>query len=188
MKMYITMEPRYNQRLFKEVVGIRSYFFTPIMVKCIAIWNRTSILVNEPRYNKHILPVPWPSVISRFHCTSILFYSIYFSLSVMKSQTTDQVLETIGSFGRYQIVLNIFFNLAYAFWWSVPVMGMVFIAGEPGWKCKNKTTCPFNETINLGGDMYSFRCDIPRKDWEFADDFTSIVTEVFIHPSIAIKA
>ncbi|KAM7440832.1 hypothetical protein ABFA07_010066 [Porites harrisoni] len=95
----------------------------------------------------------------------------------MKSQTTDQVLETIGSFGRYQIVLNIFFNLAYAFWWSVPVMGMVFIAGEPGWKCKNKATCPFNETIYLGGDMYSFRCDIPRKDWEFADDFTSIVTE-----------
>ena len=59
-------------------------------------------------------------------------------------------------------------------------MGMVFIAGEPGWKCKNIATCPFNKTINLGGDKYSFRCDIPRKDWEFADDFTSIVTEVFI--------
>ena len=99
----------------------------------------------------------------------------------MKSQTTDQVLETIGSFGRFQIVLNIFCNLVYSFWWSVPVMGMVFIAGEPGWKCKNKATCPFNETINLGGDKYSFRCDIPRKDWEFADDFTSVVTEVSIH-------
>ena len=92
--------------------------------------------------------------------------------------TTDEFLEKIGSFGRYQIVLNIFFNLAYAFWWAVPVMVVVFIAAEPGWKCTNNSTCPFTETFSLGHDNYKFRCDIPREDWEFSKDFTSIITEV----------
>ena len=96
----------------------------------------------------------------------------------MKKLTTDQVLEEIGSFGRYQIVLNIFFNFCYAFWWAVPVMGAVFTAGEPGWRCKNNATCPYNEPIHLGDDRYAYRCGIPREDWEFEDDFTSIVTEV----------
>ncbi|KAL9979763.1 hypothetical protein ACROYT_G017473 [Oculina patagonica] len=91
--------------------------------------------------------------------------------------TTDEILEKIGSFGRYQIVLNIFFNLAYAFWWAIPVMISVFIASDPGWKCKNKSTCPFTETMSLGNKNYSYRCGIPREDWEFSDDFTSVVTE-----------
>jgi len=95
----------------------------------------------------------------------------------MKKLTTDEVLEKIGSFGRYQIVLNIFFNLCYAFWWSIPVMGAIFIAADPGWRCKNNATCPFTETISLGDNKYSYRCDIPREDWEFTDDFTSVVTE-----------
>jgi len=89
----------------------------------------------------------------------------------------DEVLEKIGSFGRYQIALNIYFNIAYGLWWAFPVMVMVFIASEPGWKCKNNITCPFTGTISLGDDNYKHRCDIPRKDWEFADDFTSVVTE-----------
>ena len=36
--------------------------------------------------------------------------------------TTDEILEKIGSFGRYQIVLNIYFNIAYGLWWAFPVM------------------------------------------------------------------
>ncbi|XP_078366996.1 solute carrier family 22 member 15-like isoform X2 [Oculina patagonica] len=91
--------------------------------------------------------------------------------------TTDEVLEKIGSFGRYQIVLNIFFNIAYGFWWGFPVMVMVFIASEPGWRCKNNSTCPYTGTISLGHDNYKYRCKIPREDWEFTDDFTSVVTE-----------
>ena len=58
------------------------------------------------------------------------------------------------------------------------MMLMVFIASEPGWKCKNSSTCPFNKTISLGDKNYSYRCDISRDDWEFTDDFTSVVTEV----------
>ena len=92
--------------------------------------------------------------------------------------TTDEVLEQIGSFGRYQIVLNIFFNLAYALWWAVPVMISVFIASEPGWQCKNTSTCPYTDTISLGDTRFKYRCNIPREDWKFANDFTSIVTEV----------
>ena len=93
--------------------------------------------------------------------------------------TTDEFLEKIGSFGLYQILLNIFLNLGFMFWWGMTVMVMVFVTAEPGWKCKNNsTTCPFTETISLGGQNYSYRCDIPREDWEFVDDFTSVVTEV----------
>ncbi|KAL9979764.1 hypothetical protein ACROYT_G017474 [Oculina patagonica] len=91
--------------------------------------------------------------------------------------TTDEFLEKIGSFGRYQIVLIIFFNFAYAFWWAFPVISSIFVASDPGWKCKNNSTCPFTGTMTLGGKNYSYRCDIPREDWEFSDDFTSIVTE-----------
>ena len=92
--------------------------------------------------------------------------------------TTDEFLEKIGSFGRYQIALAVFVNLGYAFWWSFPVMVMVFIASEPGWRCKNNATCPFTETVSIGHDDYKHRCDIPREDWGFVDDFTSVVTEV----------
>jgi len=106
-----------------------------------------------------------------------LAYNQYFLFSDMKL-TTDKFLEKIGSFGRYQIALAVLVNLGYAFWWSFPVMVMVFIASEPGWRCKNNVTCPFTETISIGHDNYKHRCDIPREDWEFVDDFTSIVTEV----------
>ena len=102
---------------------------------------------------------------------------IFICLSAMKL-TTDEVLEKIGSFGRYQIVLNLFFNIAYGFWWTFPVLVMVFVASEPGWRCKNNSTCPFKGTINLVDKNYKLRCDIPREDWKFADDFTSVVTEV----------
>ena len=95
--------------------------------------------------------------------------------------TTDEFLEKIGSFGRYQIAVNIFFNLCYALWWAIPVMISVFIASDPGWKCKNNSTCAFTDTISLGDKRYNHRCDIPREDWEFKDDFTSVVTEVNLY-------
>lgn len=93
--------------------------------------------------------------------------------------TTDQVFEKIGSFGRYQIILNIFFNLCFGLWWAVPIMVMVFIASEPSWKCKNNSTCHFTKSISIrDGNDYKFRCNISREDWEYVDDFTSVVTEV----------
>ncbi|XP_068703012.1 organic cation/carnitine transporter 2-like isoform X2 [Montipora capricornis] len=91
--------------------------------------------------------------------------------------STDEVLAKIGSFGRYQVVLNLFANIAYGLWWAFTVLVMMFIASEPGWKCQNKSTCPFNKTIHLTDKEYSYRCNISREDWTFSDDFTSVVTQ-----------
>ena len=92
--------------------------------------------------------------------------------------TTDTFFERIGSFGRFQIALNLFFNLCSLFWWAVPVTIMVFIASEPNWKCVNNSTCPFTDSISIIDERYNHRCNILRKDWRFEDDFTSVVTEV----------
>ncbi|XP_068702932.1 solute carrier family 22 member 15-like isoform X1 [Montipora foliosa] len=96
-----------------------------------------------------------------------------------KQLTTDEVLVKIGSYGRFQIMLTVFINIAYGLWWGFPLYVMMFIASEPGWKCKThvNSTCPFNKTIHLGDDDYSFRCNIPREDWTFEDDRTSVVTQ-----------
>ncbi|CAH3161433.1 unnamed protein product [Porites lobata] len=92
--------------------------------------------------------------------------------------TTDQYLEKIGSFGRYQISLLIFLNGLMFFWFGWPVMIVAFITAEPAWKCvSNSSVCPLNGTMRPRHDNYSFRCDIPRDQWEFVDDFTSVVTE-----------
>ena len=71
------------------------------------------------------------------------FITIFF---LEMEQTTDEFLESIGSFGRYQILLNAFCNLTYIFWFGIPVMVMVFIASDPGWICKNNVTCPLTKT------------------------------------------
>lgn len=94
--------------------------------------------------------------------------------------TIDEVLAKIGSFGRFQILLTVFVNLAYGFWWASPIYLMMFIASEPGWKCKHNvnSTCHYNETIRFGDDDFSFRCKIPREDWTYSGDFTSVVSEV----------
>lgn len=93
--------------------------------------------------------------------------------------TIDEVLAKIGSFGRFQILLTVFVNLAYGFWWASPIYLMMFIASEPGWKCKHNvnSTCHYNETIRFGDDDFSFRCKIPREDWTYSGDFTSVVSE-----------
>ena len=96
--------------------------------------------------------------------------------------TTDTFFERIGSFGRFQIALNLFFNLCSLFWWAVPVTIMVFIASEPNWKCVNNSTCPFTDSISIRDERYKHRCNISRRDWRFEDDFTSVVTEVCTKP------
>ncbi|KAL9979760.1 hypothetical protein ACROYT_G017470 [Oculina patagonica] len=92
--------------------------------------------------------------------------------------TTDEYLEKIGSFGRYQISLLVFLNGLIFFWFGWPVMIVAFITAEPAWKCvDNSSVCLLNGTMKPKHDNYSFRCDIPRDQWEFVDDFKSVVTE-----------
>ena len=59
-----------------------------------------------------------------------------------------------------------------AIWVILPARGASHIIS------KNNVTCPITKTIRLGDVNYSYRCDIPREDWEFGNDFTSVVTEV----------
>ncbi|RMX49474.1 hypothetical protein pdam_00017632 [Pocillopora damicornis] len=92
--------------------------------------------------------------------------------------TTDQYLEKIGSFGRYQILLLVFLNGLIFFWFGWPVMIPVFITAEPPWRCvANSSICKLNGTMNSRHPDYNFRCNISRDQWEFVDDFTSVVTE-----------
>ncbi len=95
--------------------------------------------------------------------------------------TADQVLEKIGSFGRYQLLLLIFGNVLVWFWYGWPLILSTFIAAEPGWRCvenSNSSECKVNGTVFPGDEYYEHRCDISRDAWEFVDDFTSVVTEV----------
>ena len=91
----------------------------------------------------------------------------------------DQILEKIGSFGRYQLRLIIMANILGWFWFAWPLLVTTFIAAEPGWRCVvNSSECKLNGTANPGDDNFDLRCDMSRDDWEFVDDYTSVVTEV----------
>ena len=59
-----TVEPRYNEPLYNEVLGITNNFlFIPAIVK----YMKKNLDITKPRYSKQILPVPWPFVVLRFH-------------------------------------------------------------------------------------------------------------------------
>ena len=57
-----TVEPRYNEPLYNEILGTTKNF----------LYSSNSMEKNldlmSPRVSEQILPVPWPVVISRFHC------------------------------------------------------------------------------------------------------------------------
>ena len=95
--------------------------------------------------------------------------------------TTDQVLEKIGSFGRYQILLLIYANIICWWWYAWPVVLNTFIAAEPGWRCVsngNNSECKVNGTVYAGDENYDHRCDISRDAWEYDGEYTSVVTSV----------
>lgn len=93
--------------------------------------------------------------------------------------SADDVLEEVGSFGWFQIRLLILFNLlsALLFGWAVMVTGI--ITAEPPWECaKNSSVCLFDKKMVPGDDNYDHRCNISRSEWDFVDEFTTVVTEV----------
>ena len=94
--------------------------------------------------------------------------------------TADQALEKVGSFGRFQLLLLLFSNALVWVWIGWPLLVMTFIAAEPPWMCvaTNGSMCTFPGPIKPTDDLYEKRCSMPRKDWKFTDDFTSVVTEV----------
>ena len=92
--------------------------------------------------------------------------------------TVDEALVKLGGFGLFQWLIYIGASLAeMAVTYQIYLLA--FIAGEPKWVCKNGSSiCNFSEPIGLNDDDYEARCDMPRSEWKFADDFTSVVTEV----------
>ena len=93
----------------------------------------------------------------------------------------DQVLEQIGSMGRYQIrFISAMCYLGF-FVSGFQTMIMTFIATEPGWRCvTNSTLCNATGVYRPGDVGYNDRCDrkLPSSEWEYEDTFTSTVTEV----------
>ena len=61
-KIY-TVEPRFYKPLCNKVLSITNDFLYPLIVKHV----EKNLDVTKPCYSDHMLPVPWPFVISRFH-------------------------------------------------------------------------------------------------------------------------
>lgn len=90
----------------------------------------------------------------------------------------DEVLEKIGSLGLFQI--RIILALSYMEWFNSgwQTMVVVFTVAEPPWHCvANSSNCTLTGSFKPGQENYGYRCNIPREQWEFDDDFTSVVTE-----------
>ena len=61
------MEPRYNEPLYNDVLGMMNDFYYPIIEK----YMKKNLDITKPRCREQILSVHGPFVKSRFHC--ILF-------------------------------------------------------------------------------------------------------------------
>ena len=92
--------------------------------------------------------------------------------------TVDEALAKLGGFGLFQWLIYLGASIAEMAV-TYQIFLLTFITAEPKWVCKNESViCNFSEPIGLTDDDYKARCDMPRSEWKFADDFTSIVTEV----------
>lgn len=94
--------------------------------------------------------------------------------------TVDDVLEKIGSMSRYQYRLVMIMGFMKMFGYAFQAMISTFLSAEPPWRCKdNSSACNLTEIFRPGDKNYTFRCSIPRGDWEFdTSEFNSVVSEV----------
>jgi len=98
----------------------------------------------------------------------------------MANLTSEEVIEKIGGFGRFQLRIVLLLGCGMVFT-NMVLMVMTFSTAEPPWKCSiNSTACTMNGSFSPGKPHYDFRCNLSRKDWQFDvdGDFDSIVTEV----------
>ena len=98
---------------------------------------------------------------------------------VSMALSIDEVLEKIGGFGCYQMRLTLIIALIEGINMVYQILIIVFIAAEPSWHCvTNATNCTLQGSFKPGKKNFDYRCDIPREQWEFSNEFTSVVTEV----------
>lgn len=96
--------------------------------------------------------------------------------------SVDDVLEEIGGYGRYQILMLQLVGLIEFGLSSFHVMIITFVAGEPTWECvANSTICNITGVVETISDHYTARCNMPRSEWKFSNTFTSTVTEVSVY-------
>ena len=94
--------------------------------------------------------------------------------------SVDDALVQLGGFGLFQWLILIGASLGeMAITYQVLLLS--FVAAEPKWSCVNGSKiCNLTGSFSVGHDDYNARCDMPRSEWYFHDDFTSVVTEVMI--------
>nr|XP_058973447.1 organic cation transporter protein-like [Pocillopora verrucosa] len=93
--------------------------------------------------------------------------------------TVDDVMEKIGSYNRFQYRLLLICGFIKTWSDGLQMMLPTFLSVEPPWRCKaNSSACNLTGIFKPGDENYSYRCSIPRDDWEFdTSDFTSTVAE-----------
>ena len=91
----------------------------------------------------------------------------------------DEVLQYIGEFGKFQILLEAAFCIMIfplAMLIVIPYFGQQI----PPWQCsRNSTVCLYNGTFSPQDKLYKTRCSMPRTEWEFSKPKEySIITQV----------
>ncbi|XP_002155168.1 organic cation transporter-like protein isoform X1 [Hydra vulgaris] len=90
----------------------------------------------------------------------------------------DETLPFIGEIGIYQIIVIGIFCLI-----TIPntfqSLIIYFVAANPAWKCvENSTFCTLTGIFKSGDKNYTMRCNMPRSEWKFVEDYEySIVTQ-----------
>ncbi|XP_002154920.2 solute carrier family 22 member 15 [Hydra vulgaris] len=90
----------------------------------------------------------------------------------------DETLPFIGELGLYQIIVIAIFCLI-----TIPgtfqSLIIYFVAANPAWKCvENSTICKLVGTFESGDKNYTMRCNMPRSEWKFVEEYEySIVTQ-----------
>lgn len=79
--------------------------------------------------------------------------------------TVDEVLEQIGGYEKYQILLLFMFGYVAIALDSFPTMIVAFITAEPDWVCVqgNNSMCNFTEAITLTSNHYTADVICPER-------------------------
>ena len=77
-----------------------------------------NIVVTKPHYSKQILPVPWPFVISRFHCTLYLltFLNLYPTKGYLYGKTSRSVGDIFAFYATTMLMSGIHSKTVIILW------------------------------------------------------------------------
>lgn len=117
------------------------------------------------------------------HCQLHIFFTCFFFrwCNKMDLHSVDHILERIGSLGIYQARLLFILSWVLLFNVGYPYLLLTFLIYEPPWRgVTNSSVCTVTEYIKPGHEHYQLRCGIPRDQWQFTGERSSVITEVRI--------